>query len=109
MATTEHNFLKRGMNDLATACLCIGLMLGSGAGAAFVDTAASKYDGFAEYAEENQLEKVMLGVYSRIQSCSLQRTHSSRKLRRFIHLYQRASITCCCRPCSKGCAIESWT
>lgn len=67
MANTEHNFLEKGLKDLATVSLCLGLMLGSSVGAAFADTAAStvatKYDGFAEYAKENQMEKSDVGCF----------------------------------------------
>ena len=67
MANTANNFLEKGLKDLATASLCLGIMLGSGVGAAFADTAAStvstKYDGFAEYAKENQMEKSDVGCF----------------------------------------------
>jgi len=52
----EGTFVKK----LATFSLAISIVLGSGMSAAVADTAASsvaKYDGFADYAKENQMEK----------------------------------------------------
>lgn len=48
------------VKKLATFSLAISIVLGSGMSAAVADTAASsvaKYDGFADYAKENQMEK----------------------------------------------------
>jgi len=52
----KGTFVKK----LATFSLAISVILGSGMSAAVADTAAStvaKYDGFADYAKENQMEK----------------------------------------------------
>jgi len=52
----EDNFLKK----LVTVSLSISIILGSGMNVAVADTTASavaNYDGFADYAKDNQMEK----------------------------------------------------
>jgi len=59
--SSSNSLLQDGMKAFTAMSLSLTLFLGSGGGAAFADTAAStvatKYDGFAEYAKENQMEK----------------------------------------------------
>jgi hypothetical protein len=58
--TCFDSFLKASMKNLAAVSFASVLFLGSGANIAIAETSASlgsKYDGFAEYAKENQMEK----------------------------------------------------
>ncbi len=50
-------FLQDGLKTLATLSLSATLFLSSGVGTAFANTDPAKYDGFADYAKENQMEK----------------------------------------------------
>jgi hypothetical protein len=54
--TSEPNALfENGLKMFTTLSLSAALLLGSGVGTAFAD--AEKYDGFADYAKDNQMEK----------------------------------------------------
>ena len=59
------NIFEQGAKNGVALSLSLAIMLGSSAGA-FADTTASavqQYDGFAEYAKENQMEKSDVGCF----------------------------------------------
>lgn len=63
IASTRYDFepfLQNSVKNIAALSLATTIFLGSGANIATAETSASlesKYDGFAEYAKENQMEK----------------------------------------------------
>ena len=62
---TENSFLENAAKGAAVFSLSLALLIGSST-SAIADTAATttqQYDGFAEYAKENQMEKSDVGCF----------------------------------------------
>lgn len=55
MNSPHSIFLREGLKKVATISLSLSILLGAGVNTAFADTAS--YDGFADYAKDNQMEK----------------------------------------------------
>ena len=61
----NRNFFEEGAKTIATLSLSLAILLGSST-SVIAETAAStaqQYDGFAEYAKENQMEKSDVGCF----------------------------------------------